>query len=85
MRRIKNIHITDKQDACLQQGGSLLKYWILAFVAAAWFTRSEEPAKPVTLYRPVAYVTHDMPGQGAGTVAMLGDWVHAILRDGDNE
>lgn len=41
MRHIKNIHITETQNATIQQGESLLKYWVIAFVAIACFTRSD--------------------------------------------
>lgn len=75
MRHIKNIEISPKQDAHIQQGESLLKYWVLAFIAVAWLTRSEEQAKPATRHRPVAYVTHDMPGQDSSTLNLLLDWV----------
>ncbi len=73
MRHVRNIHITDKQDANIQQGESLLKYWVIAFLAVAWFTRSDhEAAQPVVLYHAASY--HTAPGADSSTLNLILDW-----------
>lgn len=77
MNILKNIEISHKTNADLQRGESLFKYWIIAFVAVAWFTRSEGAthygAEPVHLYHAVY---HTAPGQDSSTLNLILDWLH---------
>ncbi len=76
MRHIKNIEISEKNNRKIEQAESTGKYWILAFLAIAWFTRTEYvPAQEVHLLR-ASYVTHDTPGQDSSLINLISDWFH---------
>lgn len=54
---MKNIHISEKTDAKLEQAEGTFKYWIIAFVLIAWFCRDTTYIAPHVVEMPTTSLT----------------------------
>ena len=55
--RFRNIEISPQHDMQMYKAESMMKYWVIAFIAVAWFTRSEV----IPESQPLIHVQYQQP------------------------